>query len=989
LLLGASPGLRAQVSAAAWPAELSPTATPDYQVVERGPHHRVWQRVVSATDELGRVSYVTNSYVELASGMHYLEPKSGQWLESQEIIESFPGGAIARHGQHQVIFANDLATAGAIDMQTPDGKRLSSHVLGLSYFDASTGTNVLIAEVTNCLGKIVAPNQVIYEHAFDALDASVRYTYTRGGFEQDIILLESPAPPEDYGLNPATTRLVVMTEFLNPPQPAVRQSAVTSGASGPSEDDALDFGAIQLHSGRGFLLGPNAAGPGQKVFAQWAALEGRQFLLEQVRAAELFQAIRSLPGNQGASLRSPDQAVRFTASSRQLPPREPGKPDTQTMLFASHPLPQQGYLIDYVTVVATNRLTLQADTTYYVSGPVNISDTLTCEGCTCVKFAPGTNASLSAATTVTLGSMYRPSIFTASDDDTVGQKISGSSGNPWANYYGSAMLNLGGNSTALNCLRLSHAATAIEFSGGGQNYSLNHAQLVHCRRALNGTGGAGAAFTLNNVLLCRVSNIWDSVNAVTLGGAQVTLDQVTNRPGLSSTFTNSLFAATSGFSGGVSNAWFTSGSGVFQTVGAAGYYLADSSTNRNAGTTNLAPGLLADLKKRTTYPPFLLTSSPTNDTTLSAQAARETGIPDLGYAYDPLDWAVKGVTVTHTLLLTNGVAVGTFGDAGGYALALSGYGKLISQGAPGRLNAIVRYNVVQEQSNTNWVTAPSWLLGEPIWYTVQTLSSNATAQCSFTLWSIAGPPALLGPSHFYQSSISASSWFSHCQFTGGTMLASYGSLAFTNCLLERVATYLADGPNPSPWYLYNNLFFGGTLTLTLNTNPPGPLYAFDNLFDRTAIVNNSGVSTNGYNAYVTNCTTLANSQGNDVILTNSPVYQTSYLGTYYYPTNGGLLSTLINAGSRSATNAALYHFTTTTNQVKEAATTVDIGFHYVAIDPSTGQPYDADGDGIPDYLEDANGDGAYGAGDLSDWRAYNSRNGLSGASGLEVFTPLR
>ena len=136
-------------------------------------------------------------------------------------------------------------------MQTPDGKRLSSHVLGLCYFDAATGTNVLIAEVTNCVGKILPPNQVIYENAFDALKASVRYTYTRGGFEQDIILLEAPASPEAYGLNPATTRLVVMTEFLNPPQPTLRESVATDTSGGPLQDDTLDFGVMQKGDPRG------------------------------------------------------------------------------------------------------------------------------------------------------------------------------------------------------------------------------------------------------------------------------------------------------------------------------------------------------------------------------------------------------------------------------------------------------------------------------------------------------------------------------------------------------------------------------------------------------------------------------------------------------------------------------------------------------------------------------------------------------------------
>ena len=278
--------------------------TTPYTVAERGPNHRVWQRVVSATDALGRVSYMTNSYTELTTGMHYQDPKSGQWVESQEVIEGFPGGAIARQGQHQVIFANDLATAGAIDMQTPDGKRLTSHVLGLSYFDAATGTNVLIAEVTNCQGRILPPNQVIYEDAFDSINACVRYTYTRSGLEQDIILEEAPPPPEAYSLNPETTRLVVMTEFINPPQPTIQQSLAEDSGGGPLEDDALDFGTMRMGPGTGFLLGPDATGPGLKVFKQWAKIEGRQFLIEQVRAVDLFKAINSLPGKQGASLKS-------------------------------------------------------------------------------------------------------------------------------------------------------------------------------------------------------------------------------------------------------------------------------------------------------------------------------------------------------------------------------------------------------------------------------------------------------------------------------------------------------------------------------------------------------------------------------------------------------------------------------------------------------------------------------------------------------------
>jgi hypothetical protein len=93
--------------------------------------------------------------------MNFLDPQTGQWTESQELVEAVPGGAIARHGQIQVIFANNLATAGAIDLQTPDSKRLISHVTGLSYFDASSGTNILIASIKDCQGQILPPNRVI------------------------------------------------------------------------------------------------------------------------------------------------------------------------------------------------------------------------------------------------------------------------------------------------------------------------------------------------------------------------------------------------------------------------------------------------------------------------------------------------------------------------------------------------------------------------------------------------------------------------------------------------------------------------------------------------------------------------------------------------------------------------------------------------------------------------------------------------------------
>src|SRR6266568_2867171 len=47
-------------------------------VVETGPHHRVWQRVVS--DELGR--FLTNSFTEISTGLNYFNQATGRWEQS-------------------------------------------------------------------------------------------------------------------------------------------------------------------------------------------------------------------------------------------------------------------------------------------------------------------------------------------------------------------------------------------------------------------------------------------------------------------------------------------------------------------------------------------------------------------------------------------------------------------------------------------------------------------------------------------------------------------------------------------------------------------------------------------------------------------------------------------------------------------------------------------------------------------------------------------
>ena len=120
-----------------------------------------------------------------------------------------------------------------------------------------------------------------------------------------------------------------------------------------------------------------------------------------------------------------------------------------------------------------------------------------------------------------------------------------------------------------------------------------------------------------------------------------------------------------------------------------------------------------------------------------------------------------------------------------------------------------------------------------------------------------------------------------------------------------------------------------------------------------------------YGATHTNVLEIAGAHDRTVTNYN---WQSGPLGAFYLPTD----SDLIGVGSDHADALGLYHYTTQTNQTKETTSTVDIGYHYVALD-ANGNAVDTDGDGIPDYLEDVNGNGSYNSGtDVGDWELADS-----------------
>jgi hypothetical protein len=683
------------------------------------------------------------------------------------------------------------------------------------------------------------------------------------------------------------------------------------------------------------------------------------------------------------------------------------------MQLARLSLPSQGLVLDYQLLngVRTN-FTFQADTTYYILAGLNLYGTNTFEGGAVLKYASNALLNLTVYQFPMKinwqASAYRSVVFTAKDDNSMGENISGSTGNP-TNYYANPALQIFAPSTPpmISYFRIAYAKQAVSLSSGSFNFY--HGQIVNC---LNGfTANSGGFAYLRNVLFGSVQTNFNNLNASTINVQNSTFSSSSYLATILDTcchsvyanFTNCVFAGVANLTNHYSSsplvyqisgnyngfyntpmfgsATFSSPFPPFQQVGAGNYYLTNGCNFFNQGTTNIDSTLLAALQQKTTYSPIVYSNMTISvPTTFSPQAQRDTDTPDLGYHYDPIDYALGGVYATNaTVTINPGTVIATFGTTNNaYGLGIGRGAQLSCQGLANSLNRIVQYNTVQEQAITNWCRVSSGSIESEFLND----SPAATIFCRFTDWSM---PAQDAPHLYGTNGICNPIILRDCQFHGGTLVSTYPTINLTNCLLERVYASLRSKDTNIP-SLRNNLFWRGTFDFAPNVSNA---LVKDNLFDQTSIPNNSGIYgtyNGGFNAFVTNYNRIQPIFANDVILTNSPVYQSSWLGNYYLPTN----SWLINAGSITANLVGLYHFTTQTNQVKETNSVVDIGYHYVALNSqlSTINPVDTDGDGVPDYLEDANGNGVVDNGENS-WTNYNSANGLTAGNGLLVFTPLK
>jgi hypothetical protein len=919
--------------------------------------------------------------------------QNGQYVDSVEEIDPTPTGAQATQGRYQVQWTGNANTAGgAVTLTTADNKTLISSVYGLAYSDTASGSNVMLAQLQDCTATIVGANVLVYSNAFNNLSADLRYTYRKAGLSQDVILRQQPPSPAVYGLNPATTRLQVLTEFFNPPAP----DKATVINSNISDDRILNFGDMQMGVGNAFLFQSNSTTrPGASVGKHWTNLDNRTFLIEDVP----YKAVSNLLSSLHASVIKPDKSkVRRTVSldppkPRKISSSKPTLPVKQAKATQS----ENAFVADYELLSgATNYFTFRCDTTYLITGLYNISATAVLEGGTTIKYTNNSIAEIETSNVVCETGPYRPAVFTSMNDDSVGAAISGSTGNPSSDYYGNVALSSIGTTTLQN-VRFSHLATAISpapyitsnymselgewFYNATAILTMSDFQILNCQTAFylasSDVPYTTMGYTLNNGLIYNIqSEVFEDDNAYgfvwqNFNGANLTIhncaDFETPASILVATFVNCLIVQATNIESELGSedipsallpnpttnttVILDSDPGAFQTVGAASHYLAAGSSCQGGGTTDpgwIDPAIVADLRTKTTYPPNTnYVGWLTNNITFSNLTLRDTNATnvDIGYHYDTIDYAVNLAVSNAAVTVQPGTVLAGMGT--NFGIQLYSNATFNCQGTATNPVCIVRYNTVQEQATNTWAST-NWQAS----LVTTNGSGSASNSIRFAVWSVLGQDGQFSAND--QNGVPFG--LQDCQFLGGSVSASGQTVLSTNCLFQRVKLNVSSDVTGDivSNYFCNDLFWQGEVSFDHESFDTGAWTFRDNLFDQSSnsVSHSSGSDIFANNAYVTNFTRL-DTNGSDIILTNSPAYEPGTLGDFYYPTN---LTNLIFKGSRSAGNAGLYHYTVTTNNIIDGANTVSIGFHYVATD-TNGVPLDSNGDGTPDYIEDSNCDG--------------------------------
>lgn len=697
-----------------------------------------------------------------------------------------------------------------------------------------------------------------------------------------------------------------------------------------------------------------------------------------------------------------------------------------------------------------NNFTFRGDITYYVNCPVTLTGTTTIEGGTVVKFAwnrnpPSPAAKLSFNGPINLlTSLYRPAIFTAEDDNTVGTILPTS--DPWGpfGYYADVALelpNTGG--TDLRYIRIAYANTAVRYLGENTSLVTNnlyHAQILNCAQGIWADGNADLNMNhqinvgnclLENISLVFTGSVW------TAKAEHLTVDWCQNFAPDPTAMTFSLHVTNSIFSNlgylqlnasspmrvdGDYNGFyaspefgatqlfedpsspFASASGANWAANAQGaYYLGSQSHFISAGTSQITPGLAVDLSSMTVFVPEFIGDDLTSSQVLTPAVPREAiAVPSLGWHYAAVDYVINGTTINNcTLNVDQGTVFAFTTPYYEWGLRLNPGGRLSVNGVPTNRVVFARLEAVQENP-AGW-TAGALLSLKGVFLP----SGTMVTPLPEARFHYADFPTLAGSANTFDALTGDQTVdciqtveLDACHLQGGSVAYEAGgpvgrTLNVHNTIFERCTIAVQDRWNnhtdsQESLIAANNLFYACDMWLT--PAPGANQWSFiDNIFDGTSF-HGSGpchgtgpVNLDSNNAYVgmsgAALTPVTSSIGDQTLA--SLAYVTGPLGRFYLPTG----SSLLGNGSRSVGDAGLWHFTSlsglpSTKEGNNLSGLVNIGPGYLALDVN-GNPFDSNvggPDGIPDFIADRNGNGIEESDEIP-WTSANSGS-------LSILSPI-
>ncbi len=390
-------------------------------------------------------------------------------------------------------FSSDITAQGAISLTTAAGEVFQSHPIGLFYADSASGKVAQIGAAQASVGTLYPPNVIVFSNILSGVRADLMLVWAKNGFEQNLVIKQSPPPPGSFGLSSSTTTLQLWTAMDSVPVPQeVRPVPLDSGL----EDHILIFQSAWFPVGAAFAFGDTSLPPAGQAAAvrplrpsepgtvptakSLVNISGQQVLIEEVRFSDLAAALSQLPQ---ASLSSrPNQAVQVAERGMFLKPNAKPIPARQPMEVASSQYHPQGVVLDYIELTGgASSYTFASNSTYHIASGFEVgSGTATFQQNTCIKL--DTNAYLLVYGGVSCPGSGPPAVLTSRDDNGYGAIITNSTANPGYAAAQALWMYYESSGTVLNDLLVRWAQRGVQYDTAAVDYpQLSSSALQDCK----------------------------------------------------------------------------------------------------------------------------------------------------------------------------------------------------------------------------------------------------------------------------------------------------------------------------------------------------------------------------------------------------------------------------------------------------------------------------------------------------------------------------